>query len=72
MQGVIAEYERRKILERTRRGRLYRARQGLLVSGSAPYGYRYIRKRDGVAAHFEVDEETGNEAAVQVESLLTD
>ena len=57
MQGVIAEYERRKILERTRRGRLHRARQGLLVTGSAPYDYRYVPRREGVPAHFEVDEE---------------
>ena len=28
MQGVIAEYERAKIAERYRRGKLYRARQG--------------------------------------------
>ncbi len=57
MQGVIAEYERRKILERTRRGRLHRAREGLIVSGNAPYGYHYVRRLDGVPAHFEVHEE---------------
>ncbi len=30
MQGVIAEYERAKILERSRRGRRHAARSGLL------------------------------------------
>ncbi len=42
MQGIIAEYERAKIIERTRRGKLYNARQGhFLMWGTPPYGYRY-------------------------------
>ena len=48
MQGMIAEYERAKILERTRRGRRFNARQGRVsVLGHAPYGYRYITKHAG-------------------------
>ncbi len=48
MQGMFAEYEREKILERSRRGRRHNARQGRVsVLGHAPYGYRYIDKRDG-------------------------
>jgi site-specific DNA recombinase len=31
MQGLFAEYERAKIMERTRRGKLHRAREGALV-----------------------------------------
>jgi site-specific DNA recombinase len=44
VQGLIAEYEKAKILERTRRGRLYKARKGLIVTSIAPYGYVYVRK----------------------------
>ena len=48
MQGMIAEYERAKILERTRRGRRFAARQGKVsVLGHAPYGYRYVTKQQG-------------------------
>jgi site-specific DNA recombinase len=48
VQGMMAEYERAKILERTRRGRRYAARQGKVSAiGHAPYGYRYVSKRDG-------------------------
>jgi site-specific DNA recombinase len=44
MQGVIAEYERAKILERTRRGRLHKVRAGqMLPFGVAPYGYAIVR-----------------------------
>ena len=56
MQGAIGEYERTKISERTRRGKLYWSRQGALVGGSAPYGYRFVRRVDSVRAHLEIDE----------------
>ena len=42
VQGVIAEYERAKIGERYRRGKLFRARAGEVISWKAPYGYRRI------------------------------
>ena len=45
MQGMFAEYERAKILERSRRGKRHAARRGLVnVLSGAPYGYRYITK----------------------------
>jgi site-specific DNA recombinase len=44
MQGVIAEYERAKILERTRRGRLHKVKSGqMLPFYNPPYGYRVVR-----------------------------
>ena len=43
VQGVIAEYERAKIMERCRRGTLAAARRGSVsVLRAAPYGYRYL------------------------------
>ena len=57
-QGMIAEYERAQILERSRRGKRHRARQGQVsVLAGAPYGYRYRRKTDHSAAYYEIDEE---------------
>jgi site-specific DNA recombinase len=55
VQGVIAEYERAKILERGRRGRRHAARVGAVSALSgAPYGYRYIgRHQGGGVARFE-------------------
>src|SRR5262245_2175598 len=47
-QGMMAEYERAKIIERHRRGKLHAARVGSVnVLSGAPYGYRYITKHDG-------------------------
>lgn len=55
VQGMIAEYERAKILERSRRGKLHRARQGLVNPlSNAPYGYLYVRKNDQEPAHYEI------------------
>lgn len=48
VQGMIAEYERAKILERSRRGKRHAAQIGAVsVLSGAPYGYRYVSKRDG-------------------------
>jgi site-specific DNA recombinase len=48
VQGVIAEYERAKISERSRRGKLHAARTGQVsVLAGAPYGYRYVGKQAG-------------------------
>ena len=47
-RAMIAEYERAKIMERSRRGKQHAARRGSVnVLSGAPYGYRYIRKQDG-------------------------
>ena len=56
-QGMIAEYERAQIAERTRRGKRYRAQAGVVsVLSGAPYGYRYIRKTEGSEAYYQVIE----------------
>jgi site-specific DNA recombinase len=52
MQGVIAEYERARIAERYRRGKLYRARAGEAIFWKVPYGYRRVpRGTEGPAHH---------------------
>ena len=61
-QGMIAEYERAQIAERSRRGKRHRAKQGSVnVLSGAPYGYRYMKKSDTTAAYYQVIE---SEAAV--------
>jgi site-specific DNA recombinase len=48
VQGMIAEYERAKILERSRRGKRHAARSGdVAVLSGAPYGYHYVTKQEG-------------------------
>src|SRR2546427_1636909 len=53
--GAVAEFERAKITERYRRGKLSRARCGKIVSPDVPFGYVKIPRRDGVAAHAEIE-----------------
>jgi len=58
VQGMVAEYERAKILERSRRGKRHAAKAGAVnVLCGAPYGYRYIGKYEGGGrARYEVSE----------------
>lgn len=42
IQSAVAQYERRKIAERTRRGRKRKAREGFHHSCPPTYGYRYL------------------------------
>src|SRR3954463_6569549 len=64
-QGMIAEYERAQILERTRRGKTHRAKAGTVnVLSGAPFGYRYVRKSDHSDACYEI---VPHEAAVVAE-----
>src|SRR3954454_11532298 len=63
VQGMVGEYEREKIRERSRRAKRHAAAQGVInVLSGAAYGYRYVdRHAGGGAARYEVREE---EAAV--------
>ena len=58
LQGMFAEYERAKMLERSRRGKRHRAQAGAVsVLSRAPFGYRYItREAGGGDARYEIDE----------------
>ena len=57
-QGMMAEYERALIIERTRRGKAFRARSGMVnVLCGAPYGFRYVRRTDVCEARYEIVEE---------------
>src|SRR5947209_5705925 len=56
IQGAVAEYERAVLAERFRRGKLQKARDGHLLSAKAPYGYRYVPRRDAVPGHLVVDD----------------
>jgi site-specific DNA recombinase len=69
VQGVIAEYEKAKIAERYRRGKLFRARAGEIVTWKTSYGYRRIPRSAATGqAHHEIYEP---EAAV-VRRIFTD
>jgi site-specific DNA recombinase len=59
MQGMFAEYERAKIMERSRRGKRHAATRGSVnVLSAAPYGYRYITRREGDGqAAYEIHDE---------------
>lgn len=58
VQGLIAEFEKAKIIERTRRGRLHKAKSNILVGSRPPYGYLYVcgNKSNRTLGHYEINE----------------
>jgi site-specific DNA recombinase len=57
MQGMMAEYERAQISERTRRGRLEKARRGEYIPWAFRcYGYRYLAKRHDQSPQVVIEE----------------
>ena len=57
VQGVIAEYEKAKIAERYRRGKLFRARAGEVTTWKTSYGYRRVARSAATGpAHLELYE----------------
>jgi len=55
LRGALAEYERAKLLERTKRCMVGRAEAGLPNGGQVPLGYRYVPEAHG--GHWDIDTE---------------
>lgn len=56
-KGLFAEFEKAKIGERMRRGKMFKAKQGLYMNLSAPFGYTYIPKTKDSPGYLEINEE---------------
>jgi site-specific DNA recombinase len=55
-QGMMAEYERALIQERTRRGKRFKAKAGIVnVLSGAPYGYEYRKKTPETVAYYHIN-----------------
>lgn len=57
VKGLFAEYERVKIAERFRLGKMRKVREGHLLTSDAPYGLTYIRMRDREHGHYVVNDD---------------
>lgn len=69
MLGAISEFERAQILERTRRGKIHKARCGILIMSIPKFGYHYIPKTDTTPGRYEINPEEAS-AATQVFQLF--
>jgi len=62
MRGVFAEYERMKIKERFRLGKVRKAKEGHIITSEAPYGFTFIVKKgkrgdpDFLQGHYVINE----------------
>jgi len=56
-QGLFAEYERAKIADRFRLGKLRKAKEGNVVTSQAPYGYDYIPKQGSTEGYYKINKQ---------------
>ena len=56
VRGLFAEYERAKIAERFRLGKVRKANEGHIIVSEAPYGYNFILKSAERQGYYEIDE----------------
>jgi site-specific DNA recombinase len=56
IQSVFADYEKAKILDRLRRGKIFKMKQGNVLGNVAPYGYRYAKEENTRKGWYKVDE----------------
>lgn len=57
VRGLFAEYERAKISERFRLGKLRKIKEGHVMVSEAPYGFHYIVKKEGKQGYYVINEE---------------
>lgn len=57
VKGLFAEYERARIAERFRLGKVRKAREGNVVTSQASYGYLYIPKHGDKQGFYEIFEQ---------------
>lgn len=57
VQGAVSEYEKAKILERSRRGKLAQAKSGRIIGNIAPYGYAYEKGQAKTTRGYTINEE---------------
>ncbi len=56
VRGIFAEYERVKITERFRLGKVRKAREGHIMVGRPLYGYDYILRKENVQGYYQINE----------------
>ncbi|MCG3165542.1 MAG: hypothetical protein POELPBGB_01310 [Bacteroidia bacterium] len=60
VRGLFAEYERAKIKERFRLGRMRKLKEGHIIIARPLYGYSYTPKKDNVHGFYTINEEEAN------------
>lgn len=72
VRGLFAEYERAKIAERFRLGKLRKVKEGHILASEAPYGYRYIPKQGADHGYYEINPEEARVVKLIFHSVAVD
>ena len=60
VRGLFAEYERTKIAERFRMGKIRKVKEGHILTTEPLYGYSYIPKKEKVHGYYVINENEAN------------
>ena len=55
VQGAVSEYEKAKIMERSRRGKISQAKSGRVIGSKTPFGYKYQKGTPKEQRTYEID-----------------
>lgn len=55
LEGLIAEKEKKEILDRFRRGKKHKAKKGIVVGNMPPFGYNYVKKTEKREGYYKVN-----------------
>lgn len=57
VRGLFAEYERTKITERFRLGKIRKLKEGHIIISEPPFGYNYVKKNDTTNGYLTINQE---------------
>jgi site-specific DNA recombinase len=72
VQSVISEYEKAKILDRLRRGKLFKIRSGSILGNTPVYGYNYIKDEKSRRGWYEINEKEAETVRLIFSIYLSD
>ncbi len=70
--GDFADFEGKVIRDRMRRGKLFRAREGALMGGFVPYGFRYVARSGSRRATLTIDDDRADVVREMFRLLVED
>lgn len=72
VQSVFSEYEKAKILDRLRRGKLFKIRSGSILGNTPVYGYNYIKDEKSRRGWYEINEKEAETVKLIFSIYLSD
>ncbi len=57
IQSVFSDYEKHKLLDRMMRGKIFKAKNGILIGNTPPFGFNYVKDEKARVGRYEINPE---------------